>query len=138
MLINKGGTTVEKGLYLNPMDGRRVNMREDGTLPGDESKSYLKISPIGLLVIAPLFGMMYVLFLPLFGIGVFIISWLVPIIGTLASVAITGLKVCSRVEGRSVFFNWRPTRAHFHGLRKKVKAGGKNAAGSSQNLKGGR
>jgi hypothetical protein len=137
MFINKGGTVVEKGLYCNPMDGRIVAMQENGILPADESKRYLKISPIGLLVLAPLFGMMYVLFLPLFGIGVFIISWLVPVIGALVSAAITGVNVCSRVEGRSVFFNWRPTRAHFHGFRKKEKAVSKGGAGVSHNTKRG-
>ncbi len=138
MLMNKGGTVVERGLYWNPMDGRRVNMPEDGVLPGDESKSYMKISPAGLLIIAPLFGMMYVIFLPLLGLGVFLVSWLVPLIGTLAEVAITGIKVCSRMNGRSSFFNWNPTRAYFHGFRKKGKTVSKDSVSPSMTKKGGR
>jgi hypothetical protein len=138
MFINKGGTIVEKGLYWNPMDGRRVTLRQDGVLPGDESKSYLKTSPALLLVIAPLFGMMYVMFLPLFGIGVFIVSWVVPLVGTLAQVAITGVKVCSRTGGRSAFFNWNPSRAYFYGLRKKEKTAGKNNVVVSRSEKGGK
>ncbi|MBI4685449.1 MAG: hypothetical protein HY755_09650 [Nitrospirae bacterium] len=123
MVIYKGGMVVEKGLYWNPMDGQRVNVLEDGILPGDENKSYLKTSTVGLLAIAPLFGMMYVMFLPLFGIGVFLISGLVFIIDTLAAVAITGVRVCSRTNSRSVVSNWNPSRAYFSGVRKKEKTG---------------
>ena len=138
MLMTKGGTAVEKGLYWNPMDGRRVTMREDGILPGDGNQNYMSISPAGLLVIAPLFGMMYVIFLPLLGIGVFLVSWLVPLIGTLAEVAITGVKVCGRINGRSSFFNWNPTRAYFHGFRKKGKSAGRDSVSPSNTKKGGR
>src|SRR5450759_4932305 len=99
MLINKSGTMVERGLYWNPMDGRRITMSEDGILPGDESASYMRMSLFSLLVIAPVMGLMFVTFLPLFGVGVFLISWLVPLINTLAEVAITGVKVSGRTQG---------------------------------------
>ncbi|MCK9420645.1 MAG: hypothetical protein M0R70_14845 [Nitrospirae bacterium] len=118
MIIDKGGTMVERGLYWNPTDGRRITMNEDGILPGDESTSYMRMSPFSLLVMAPVMGMMFVTFLPLFGIGVFLISWLVPLINTLAEVAITGVKVSGRSQGSNAFFNWHPTRAHFHGFKK--------------------
>ena len=137
MLMTKGGTAVEKGLYWNPMDGRRVTMEEGGILPGDGSRSFMKISAAGLLIIAPLFGMMYVIFLPLLGIGVFLVSWLVPLIGTLAEVAITGVKVCGRINGRSSFFNWNPTRADFYGFRKKRKRARRGRGSSPHTKKGG-
>ncbi len=130
MYMYRGGTVVEKGLYWNPMDGQRVNVRADGILIGDESKNYLKISPAGLLVIAPLFGTMFVMFLPLFGIGVFLISCLVPVIGTIAAVATTGVRVCCRVAGRSVFFNWNPVMAYFTAVRKKEKVGVRDTIGA--------
>jgi hypothetical protein len=120
MIINKSGTMVERGLYWNPMDGQRITMSADGILPGDEGTSYMRMSPFSLLIVAPVMGMMFVTFLPLFGVGVFLISWLVPLINTLAEVAITGIKVSGRVQGRSAFFAWQPTRAHFHGYKKKV------------------
>jgi hypothetical protein len=112
---------VERGMYWNPMDGRRITMSEEGILPGDESMSYMKMSPFALLVVAPVMGMMFVTFLPLFGVGVFLISWLVPLINTLAEFAITGVRVSGRIQGRNAFFNWHPTRANFHGFKKKVK-----------------
>lgn len=138
MLTTKGGMLVEKGWYWSPLDGRRVIMQEEGILPGDESRSYLKMSPLGLLVIAPLLGMMYVIFLPLFGTGVFLISGLVPVISTLAQVAITGVKVSSRINGRGGLFNWGPTRAYFYGRRKKGGTINKEGVDASPSRKGGR
>jgi hypothetical protein len=120
MVVYKGGMASEKGSYWSPLDGRHATVQEDGVLPGDDRASYLKISPALLLVIAPLFGMMYVVFLPLFGIGVFIISWLVPVMGALSAIAITGLRVNS---GRSAFFTWNPSRAYLSGSRKNKKTG---------------
>ncbi len=137
MFMTKGGTVVEKGLYWNPLDGQRIALTEEGLLPGDESRSYLKMSPLGLLVIAPLLGMMYVIFLPLFGIGVFLVSWLVPIISTFAQVAITGVKLNSRVNGRSALFSWNPSKAYFSGRRKQTKTIDKNTVDSSRTRKGG-
>jgi hypothetical protein len=128
MIIDKSGTMVERGLYWNPFDGHRITMREDGILPGDENKSYMRMSPFGLLVIAPVMGLMFVTFLPLFGVGVFLISWLVPLINTLAEVAITGIKVSSRVQSKNAYFSWQPTRANFHGFKKKGKTVGNSAS----------
>jgi hypothetical protein len=128
MVIYKGGIYVEKGLYWDPMDGQRINMHSGGMLPGDVSKVYLRISPVGLLLIAPLFGMMYVTFLPLFGIGVFIVSWLVIIINSLAKLAMSGVQVCNRVVGSGVSFNWHPSKAHLSG-KKRAREGKKRVRG---------
>lgn len=118
MITYKGGIYVEKGLYWDPMDGQQVNMHSGGILPGDGGKVYVRISPGGLLLVAPLFGMMYVIFLPLFGIGVFIVSWLVIIINSLAKLTMNGIQVCSRVVGHGVSFNWRPSKAHLSGKKR--------------------
>jgi hypothetical protein len=126
MLIYKGGTNAGKGLYWDPMEGQRVDLQNGDILPGDHGNIFLKVSPAALLIITPLFGMMYVMFLPLFGIGVFIVSWLVIIISSLARLALTGIQVCNRLAARSVFFNWRPSDAYFSGLRKKQRGAGKN------------
>lgn len=118
MVTYKGGIYVEKGLYWDPMDGHRVNMHSGGILPGDSGKVYLRISPGGLLLVAPLFGLMYVIFLPLFGIGVFIVSWLVIVINSLAKLAMSGIQVCSRVVGRGISFGWHPSAAHLSGKKR--------------------
>ena len=85
MVMYIGGTTVAKGWYWSPMDGGRVDMRDNGTLPGDKTCSYLKMSPLILLVIAPLFGMAFTFFLPLFGVGVLFVLCLLPVLGVFSA-----------------------------------------------------
>ncbi len=122
MIIYKGGMIVGKGSYWNPANGRQVNVLEDSALPGGEDRRYMKMSPAALLVLAPLVGMTFVMFLPLFGIGVFLILWLVPLIAGLTAVAMTGIRICSRFDGGSLFFNWNPSRANFSGSQKRKKS----------------
>jgi hypothetical protein len=129
MVMYIGGTTVAKGWYWSPMDGGRVDMRDNGTLPGDKTCSYLKMSPLILLVIAPLFGMAFTFFLPLFGIGVLFILCLLPALGVFSAVTTTALRVCDGITGRHVtvrkqvsFSNLRPSRASFTGVTKKKRA----------------
>lgn len=127
MVMVKGGTQVEKGLYWSPLDGRHVRMSERGILPGDENINYVKLSPSVLLFVAPLFGMMFVLFLPLFGMGVFLASWLVPVIATLSAIAITGVRINSGFGGKGTF-TWHPARSYFSGFRKRGKTSGRQKA----------
>lgn len=120
MVIYNGGTVVAKGSYWNPMDGRQVNMREEGILPGDEKKRYMRMSPLNLFIMAPLFGMMFVLFLPLFGIGMLLILCLVPIVSTLAAFTMTAVRICCRITGAGMVFHWKPSRAYFTRQSKKT------------------
>lgn len=138
MVMYKGGTQVGKGMYWSPLDGRHITVREKGILPADHGVSFVKLSPSVLLLAAPLLGMMYVLFLPLFGMGVFLASWLVPVIGTLSAIAITGIRISSGIGGRGTFFNWHPSRSYLSGLRKKVKTGNRRKVGVSRDKKGGK
>jgi hypothetical protein len=122
MVMIKGGTIVVQGSYWSPLDGRYVTVREQAILPGDQSAGFVKLSPSVLLFVAPLFGMMFVLFLPLFGMGVFLASWLVPVIATLSAIAITGVRINSGMGGKSTF-NWNPSRSYFSGVHRRGKAG---------------
>ncbi|MDA8088510.1 MAG: hypothetical protein M0Z75_17665 [Nitrospiraceae bacterium] len=114
-----------KGPYWSPMDGRRVDLREAGMLPGGKGASFLRISPLLLFLAVPLSGMIYVMFLPFLGIGVFLVSWLVPVAGTLVSAAATGLRVCSGHEPRNKPSAHNPSRAYLTGAGKR---GGKHDA----------
>ena len=137
MVMVKGGTQVKKGLYWSPLDGRHVRVSETAILPGDQSVNYVKLSPSVLLFVAPLFGMMFVLFLPLFGMGVFLASWLVPVIATLSAIAMTGVRINSGFGGKGTF-TWNPSRSYFSGFRKSKKTGGRRKAGIVRNKQGGR
>ncbi len=100
----RGGMMAEKGFYWNPLTGRHVNINQQGLLPGEANNIYLKISPLLLLAVAPFFGLMFVIFLPLLGVGVFLILCLLPVFSALSSTAMTGLRTISRMAGMNGSF----------------------------------
>ncbi|MBI2216899.1 MAG: hypothetical protein HYU51_06335 [Candidatus Rokubacteria bacterium] len=68
MLTHRGGSTVKGGFYwnvkawsLHPLSGER------GVLPGGEELRYVKVPALLLLVLAPVMGGLYVMFLPCIG-----------------------------------------------------------------------
>src|SRR5512139_1163910 len=117
MVIYRSGMAVERGLYWSPMDGQRVDVTNHGVLPGGEDKSYLRLSPLALFLMAPLFGLMFIMFLPLFGIGVFFVVFLVPLVGTLASVAMTSVRLCCRGAGAPVPYEQKTPKTKAAGAK---------------------
>lgn len=118
MGMYSGGTAVARGVYWNPVDGQEVHIRTHGVLPGDTSRKYLKMTAAGLLVVAPVFGLVFLLFLPLFGIGMLGILCVVPIVSGLASVAMTAVRISSGLAGAG----WKPSRSYFTGKASRTKA----------------
>ncbi|KAF0183233.1 MAG: hypothetical protein FD164_791 [Nitrospirae bacterium] len=116
MGMYSGGTAVARGVYWNPVDGQEVHIRTHGVLPGDGSRRYLKMTAVGLLVVAPVFGLIFLLFLPLFGIGMIFILCIVPIMSGLASVAMTAVRISSGLAGTG----WKPSRSYFSGRGKRT------------------
>ena len=41
-MLNKGGHTVKAGTYWNLANGSRVQMEQEGALPGDGQTRYIK------------------------------------------------------------------------------------------------
>ena len=124
MLVNKGGQVVKKGTYWDPADGHRVDLRENGVLPGSSGTTYLKMPAGGMLVVAPVVGLLYVVFLPVFGLMAVVGMWLVPIFGVLAGTALAGVKLCSGVfsgAGKSVSFGWSPAASYLAGKKRSKK-----------------
>ncbi len=64
-LERKGGERVNKGTYWNTSNGERVRMDGPGVLPGDASQAYLRFHPLALLVLGPILGLVYAIFMPL-------------------------------------------------------------------------
>jgi hypothetical protein len=131
MRIYKGNQPVEKGTYWSPADGQQVVVREHMVLPGGPETYYLRIPRGGLLVIAPVFGLMYVFFLPLFGIGTVLAVWLAALVGTLTAVALTGIKICSSIVSRSVSFGWTPSSQYLSGKSRKLRRSSDAQKGSN-------
>lgn len=119
MFIYRAGSMVGKGTYWNPADGRRVDISDEGVLPGAEGSVYLRFSSKGVLFVAPLLGLMYVMFLPMFGLGIILMIWLWAIFGALAGVVTSAINACGGMAGRSVTFGWTPQSSYLGGRKPK-------------------
>lgn len=71
----RGSEKVAPGLYFNFEDLAFKSMAEEGHLPGDEMNIYRRVPALALLVVGPLLGGLYVMFLPLIGFAM--LAWVV-------------------------------------------------------------
>jgi hypothetical protein len=110
MLKHNGGERVGKGTYWNLGNGERVDIQEEGVLPGNEKKTYYRMPAAAVIVAAPVLGLMYAMFLPFIGIAM--------------AVKLVGQKigggVMETVQG-SASFGWRPSESYLSGRKKKGK-----------------
>jgi hypothetical protein len=66
-----GGTAAKNGFYWNLGKWEMTLIpKQGGILPGDASNRYLKVPVVALLVLAPLMGAAYAIFLPFIGFAV--------------------------------------------------------------------
>ena len=110
MLKHNGGERVGKGTYWNLGNGERVDIQEEGILPGNEKKTYYRMPAAAIIVAAPVLGLMYAMFLPFIGIAM--------------AVKLVGQKigggVMETVQG-SASFGWRPSESYLSGRKRKGK-----------------
>lgn len=63
-----GGTQVKGGYYFNPRGLRIVAVSgKTGALAGDPSESFVRVPGLVVLLLAPILGGMFVMFLPVIG-----------------------------------------------------------------------
>jgi hypothetical protein len=63
-----GGTAAKNGFYWNLGKWEMTMVpKQGGILPGGAGERYLKVPVVGLLVLAPLMGAVYAMFLPFIG-----------------------------------------------------------------------
>jgi len=63
-----GGTQVRGGFYFNPHGLRIVTVNgKTGTLAGDPGERFVRIPALAVLLLAPILGGMFVVFLPVIG-----------------------------------------------------------------------
>ena len=108
MLKHNGGDRVGKGTYWNLTNGERIDIRDEGTLPGDVKKAYYRMPAAAIIVAGPVLGLMYAAFLPFIG-----IAMLVKLVAQKA-----GGGVMELVHG-SASFGWRPSESYLSGSKKK-------------------
>ena len=109
MLKNTGGDKVGKGTYWNLRNGERVDIADEGTLPGSGTTWY-RMPAAAVIVAAPALGLLYAAFLPFIG-----IAMLVKLVGQKA-----GGGVMEMVHG-SASFGWRPSESYLTGKKKEAK-----------------
>jgi hypothetical protein len=68
MATRTGGTAAKNGFYWNLAKWEMTLVpKQGGILPGSASDTFVKIPVIGLLVLAPMMGAAYAMFLPFIG-----------------------------------------------------------------------
>jgi hypothetical protein len=108
MFQYRGGMVVDKGTYWNVFNGERQDLLSAGALPGNERTKYIKAPSIVVVLLGPVVGLFYVLFLPFIGLGMVLML----VAGQLSSVLYD-------VFGRTAAFGWRPVEAYLLSRKKK-------------------
>ncbi len=108
MLINKGGHMVSKGTYWDLRKGHRIDIADEGMLPGNETSTYLRM-PVGvMLLLGPIIGLLYAILMPIIGIVTVATFAVSKVLGGLYNLA-----------AKSISFGWRPKNAYLSGKKKK-------------------
>ncbi|HWR58690.1 MAG TPA: hypothetical protein VN328_07370 [Thermodesulfovibrionales bacterium] len=106
----KAGEKVGKGTYWNITNGNRVDIPDEGTLPGDGGSTYKRFSPGIVLLAGPVIGLLYVIAMPFIAVGTIVMM--------IAGKLLSGL---FNLLGSLVSFGWRPSEAHLTGKKGKKK-----------------
>ena len=68
MFRHTGGELTKHGFYWNPRTWQVTLIeRQGGVLPGPATERYARVPVLGMLVLAPIMGAAYVMFLPVIG-----------------------------------------------------------------------
>ncbi len=110
MLKNNGGDRVGKGTYWNLTNGERIDIMNEGTLPGDRKVTFYRMPAAAIIVVAPVLGLVYAAFLPFIGIAMAV---------KLIAQKIGG-GVLETVQS-SASFGWRPSESYLSGRKNRGK-----------------
>lgn len=64
-----GAEKVEAGVYLNMKELSFASMADDGPLPGTADDEYRAVPAVVMLIVGPVLGLVYAMFLPFIGLG---------------------------------------------------------------------
>ena len=116
-MLNKGGHTVKAGTYWNLANGSKVQMEQEGALPGSGETRYIKAPVAVMLMAAPVIGLLFAVFLPFIGIAM-----------TISLIGKKLANVVTEAAAGSMSFGWRPVEAYLVGRKRKKEAREKKAA----------
>ncbi len=99
----EGSHQVEPGIYMHSRSFTIESRSEAGALPGDESEHYYRIPPVGLLIVGPVLGLVYAIFLPVIGFAM---------LGMLIATKVANLALdATRASMRVLRPSWQPAMA---------------------------
>jgi hypothetical protein len=126
MTRRDGGTNVRSGFYWNLASWEMVTVpRQGGLLPGDVAQRYLRVPVPALLVLAPMMGALYAIFLPFIGFAMFF--------GFLARKAGAGARAGFMELAVMVSPQWAPGQAYLSSKRRaRAQAARKQADAAEQ------
>ena len=107
-MLTNGGNRVQAGTYWNLSNGSRVEMEQEGMLPGSETTRYIKAPAAVMLMGAPIIGLVFAVFLPLIG-----------IVMTLIMIGRKLVQGAQEAAAGSMTFGWRPVQAYLIGRKAK-------------------
>ena len=110
-MLNRGGHTVKAGTYWNMVNGSRIDLAEEGILPGGHDTLYVKAPSIAVLAAGPVLGLLFAVFLPFIGIAM-AATLIVKKVGE-------GVRDAAAA---SVTFGWKPIEAYLAGRKRKKEA----------------
>jgi hypothetical protein len=127
MLIWKGAQQAVTGTYWDISTGDRISIKDRETLPGDSSTTYIKASSALVLLLGPVFGLIFAIFLPFIGIAMALsfVGKKIIAAGKPAAQSVANSAV------KHIFFAWKPLQAYLAGRQK----GNKKGAGEHKRTK---
>ena len=118
------GTMVKGGFYFNrdKLNLITVNGKE-GLLPGADGQRYLRVPVMAMLLLAPVLGGLFVMFMPFIGFAL--------VFQHLGRLTVSGARRASRGLLAVVSPTWRPGEAYFAGKEGEKKQTKETADGKS-------
>jgi hypothetical protein len=112
-----GNQVVKKGIYLSLKQRDFVTIEsESDVLPGGTDERYVKIAPIAMIVLGPIMGLVYVIFLPFISFAM--------VLGLMAHRAFLGLRFLGRSLVGEATLHWMPGVAYLIWRRRSEKGKG--------------
>ncbi len=118
MLRYTAGSKVGKGTYWNFGTGERIDIREEGVLPGGKNTAYFRLPASGIVILGPILGLLYAAFLPFIGIAMLV---------RLVFQKVAGMAFSSAKSGAA--FGWRPSESYLAGKKKEERQSAEKESG---------
>ena len=122
MFTWKGEQQAVAGTYWDISTGERLEMRDRDILPGSRSKTYIKASGTTVVLLGPVLGLIFAIFLPFIGIAMAIYF----AGNKVMAAARKAFRGTVKEAGRTLTFGWRPLQAYLANKRKGTKRGKQN------------